>query len=92
MINLEALPGSLGYWWLTAYPKIWSFGSFAGIKIGEEQGYTLYNENGNKRRVFQTYYSQRHTYLSKVRAGQVKRNLVGDDSGVDDPVPAYHAD
>ena len=41
-----------GYWWLTANPKIWSF---SDIKIGEEQSYTLYNENGNKRRVFQYF-------------------------------------
>lgn len=41
-----------GYWWLTANPKIWSF---ADIKIGEEQSYTLYNENGNKRRIFQNF-------------------------------------
>lgn len=40
------------YWWLTANPKIWSF---SDIKIGEEQSYTLYNENGNKRRVFQNF-------------------------------------
>lgn len=41
-----------GYWWLTANPKIWSF---TDIKVGEEQSYTLYNENGNKRRVFQNF-------------------------------------
>lgn len=41
-----------GYWWLNANPKIWSF---ADVKIGEEQSYTLYNENGNKRRVFQNF-------------------------------------
>ena len=41
-----------GYWWLTANPNIWSF---SDIKIGEEQNYTLYNENGNKRRVFQNF-------------------------------------
>ena len=40
------------YWWLTANPKI---RSFSDIKIGEEQSYTLYNENGNKRRVFQNF-------------------------------------
>ena len=40
------------YWWLTANPRIWSF---ADIKIGEEENYTLYNENGNKRRVFQNF-------------------------------------
>ncbi len=40
------------YWWLTANPKIWSF---ADLKVGEEQSYTLYNENGNKRRVFRNF-------------------------------------
>lgn len=48
----EAAEDGHGYWWLTANPKIWSF---ADIKIGEEQSYTLYNENGNKRRVFQNF-------------------------------------
>lgn len=41
-----------GFWWLTANPAIWSF---SDIKVGEEQSYTLYNENGNKRRVFQNF-------------------------------------
>lgn len=41
-----------GYWWLTASPKIWSF---ADIGVGEEQSYTLYNENGNKRRIYQNF-------------------------------------
>ena len=41
-----------GYWWLTANPKIWSF---ADLKVGEEQSYTLYNENGHKRRIFQNF-------------------------------------
>lgn len=41
-----------GYWWLNANPKIWSF---AEIAIGEEQSYTLYNDNGNKRRIFQNF-------------------------------------
>ncbi|MCM1215528.1 MAG: EVE domain-containing protein [Lachnospiraceae bacterium] len=41
-----------GYWWLTVNPRIWSFSE---IKIGEEQSYTLYNENGNKRRIFQNF-------------------------------------
>ena len=40
------------YWWLNANPKIWSF---ANIGIGEAQSYTLYNENGNKRRIFQNF-------------------------------------
>lgn len=41
-----------GYWWLNANPKIWSF---TDIAVGEVQGYTLYNENGNKRRIFQNF-------------------------------------
>ena len=41
-----------GYWWLNANPRIWSF---SNLEIGEEQSYTLYNENGNKRRVFQNF-------------------------------------
>ncbi len=40
------------YWWLNANPKIWSF---SNIVVGEEQAYTLYNENGNKRRIFQNF-------------------------------------
>lgn len=41
-----------GYWWLTANPKIWSF---SDLLIDEEQSYTLYNNNGNKRRIFQNF-------------------------------------
>lgn len=41
-----------GYWWLNANPKIWSF---ADISVGEVQSYTLYNKNGNKRRIFQNF-------------------------------------
>lgn len=41
-----------GYWWLNANPKIWSFSS---LKVGDVQDYTLYNENGHKRRVFQNF-------------------------------------
>ena len=40
------------YWWLVANPKIWSI---TGMKIGEEQSYSLYNENGHKRNVFQNF-------------------------------------
>ncbi len=49
-----AAPGEedRGYWWLNANPKIWSF---ANIAVGEVQSYTLYNENGNKRRIFQNF-------------------------------------
>ena len=41
-----------GYWWLNANPKIWSF---SDLQVGEVQDYTLFNENGNKRRVFQNF-------------------------------------
>lgn len=45
-------PDKHRYWWLNAKPKIWSFSE---IGIGETQSYTLYNENGNKRRIFQNF-------------------------------------
>ena len=50
----KAVPGEedRGYWWLNANPKIWSF---SDIAVGEVQSYTLYNENGNKRRIFQNF-------------------------------------
>lgn len=40
------------YWWLTANPKIWSF---TELEVGSEQSYTLFNENGNKRRIYQNF-------------------------------------
>lgn len=40
------------YWWLNANPRIWSF---ANVTVGEVQNYTLYNESGNKRRIFQNF-------------------------------------
>lgn len=40
------------FWWLNANPKMWSF---SNIDVGEEQAYTLYNDNGNKRRIFQNF-------------------------------------
>ncbi len=43
---------SSGFWWLNANPKIWSF---SDIAVGNVQTYTLYNENGNKRRIFQNF-------------------------------------
>lgn len=45
-----------GYWWLNANPRTWSF---SDIGIGESQSYTLYNENGNKRRIFQNFLDAR---------------------------------
>lgn len=40
------------YWFLNANPKIWSMES---MPVGEVQDYTLYNNNGNKRRIFQNF-------------------------------------
>lgn len=40
------------YFWLNASPKIWRF---SNVKTGETRDYTLYNENGNKRRIFQNF-------------------------------------
>lgn len=53
-LYVAAAPGEQdrGYWWLNANPKIWSF---ANIAVGDVQSYTLYNENGNKRRFFQNF-------------------------------------
>lgn len=44
------------YWWLNANPKIWSF---SDLQAGHMQEYTLFNENGNKRRVFQNFLDAR---------------------------------
>ena len=53
-LYVAAAPGEedRGYWWLNANPKIWSY---SDIAVGEVQYYTLYNENGNKRRIFQNF-------------------------------------
>lgn len=41
-----------GYWWLNASPAIWSFSK---LDVGQIQSYTLYNDKGNKRRIFQNF-------------------------------------
>ena len=46
--------GSKQYWWLVANPKIWSI---ADMEIDEEQGSTLYNDNGHQRRIFKHFLS-----------------------------------
>lgn len=40
------------YWWLVASPDVWKF---SDIDVGEIIEYTLVNENGNKRRVYQNF-------------------------------------
>ncbi|WP_302490735.1 AAA family ATPase [uncultured Dialister sp.] len=44
------------YWWLNANPKVWSF---SNLQTSHVQEYTLFNENGNKRRVFQNFLDAR---------------------------------
>ena len=48
----EEETGGFLCWWLTAKPKIWSF---SDTPVGEVSSYSLYNENGNKRRIFQNF-------------------------------------
>lgn len=48
----EPSPEGKQYWWLVGNPKIWSI---AKMQVGEEQEYTLYNEEGHKRKVFQYF-------------------------------------
>lgn len=45
-------PVSTNYWWLNANPKIWKF---SDIPVGEEDFYSLYNEKGNKRKMFKNF-------------------------------------
>lgn len=40
------------YFWLSANPSVWSMTDWP---VGEEQDYTLYNDNGNKRRIFHNF-------------------------------------
>lgn len=48
--------GEPKFWWLTANPTIWSL---TNMKVGEEEDYTLYNENGNQRKIFQNFLDAR---------------------------------
>lgn len=56
VLNDEEIPSQpeneKHYWWLVASPKIWSVSE---MKIGDTQSYTLYNDNGNKRRIYQNF-------------------------------------
>ena len=42
------------YWWLTGSPKYWSPSN--NWDLGEDIDYTLYNEKGNKRRIFKHFH------------------------------------
>ena len=43
---------SHNYWWLNANPKLWDLSQW---KVGETQEYTLYNDDGHKRRIFKNF-------------------------------------
>lgn len=45
--------GNHNYWWLTGSPRYWSPSN--DWELGEDIDYTLYNEKGNKRRVFKHF-------------------------------------
>lgn len=51
-LSSAAADRETNHWWLNANPKIWSF---AETPVGEVQSYTLLNENGNKRRIYQNF-------------------------------------
>ncbi len=43
----------VNYWWLTGSPNYWSPSN--DWELGEDVDYTLYNESGNKRRIFKHF-------------------------------------
>ena len=52
---MESVPVPIknkNYWWLNANPKVWSMSEWV---VGEIQDYTLFNDNGNKRRIYQNF-------------------------------------
>ncbi len=49
-VDLYSSPAN--YWFLTANPKIWRM---SDMEVNSVQDYTLYNDNGNKRRIFQNF-------------------------------------
>lgn len=44
----------VNYWWLTGKPKYWS--PTKDWELGEDVDYTLYSEEGNKRRIFKHFF------------------------------------
>lgn len=64
----------VNYWWLNANPKIWSFSS---INVGEKESYELYNENGNKRRIFQNFIDAKKDDILVVYETSPMQKIVG---------------
>lgn len=53
---IEAEEDGHGYWWLNAAPSIWNW---SDVACNEETTYTLYNDEGHKRRIFQNFLDAR---------------------------------
>ena len=53
-LYVQSAPGEEehNYWWLNAKPSMWSF---SDVAVGDTQSFTLYNDSGNKRRIFQNF-------------------------------------
>ena len=49
-------PTGVGYWWLNANPKIWSFEE---TPVGVKQTYSSHNERGNKRQKYRCFQEAR---------------------------------
>ncbi len=63
LTSITVTDPSPSYWWLNCNPRIWDVMS---LMPGKEQSYTAFNEQGNKRRIFE--------YFEQVRVGDL---LVG---------------
>ena len=48
--------GDKNYWWLNANPKLWKYSNLA---VGKTEAFTLYNDNGNRRQIFQNFLDAR---------------------------------
>lgn len=62
------------YWWLTGSPKYWS--PSKDWELGDNIDYTLYNEKGNKRRVFKHFLEARPGDLVIVYESTPKLQIV----------------
>ena len=53
---VSVLKGPHAAWWFSVNPVIWSFSS---LDVGETLSFSLYTENGNKRRIFDPFLDAR---------------------------------
>lgn len=59
------------YWWLNANPRVWRFSE---IEIGAKVEWTLYNQNKNKRRIFQNFLNAKEgNYVIGYESSPVKQ-------------------